>query len=98
MFGFSKRNNEELDNCINMLLVEIRENGADAPEFPELLNRLERLHKLKSEEDNKQRVSPEVVWTVVGNIVCVVLVIGYEQKHVISSKAMTFIARLGNRN
>lgn len=97
MFGTSTRQNEKLDESIDMVLLNMNQFGPDSPEYPELLKSLERLYKLRFREETQKRVSPDVIFTVGGNLLCVLIIVAYEQKNVISSKAMTFVARLTNR-
>jgi len=97
MFGFNKPENEKLDACIDAILDSMKIYGPEAPEYPELLKSLERLNTMKSEDETKRRVSPEVIFTVAGNVLCVLIIVAYEQKHVITSRATTFIARMTNK-
>lgn len=98
MFGISKQEEGKLDEIVDRVLADMKQYGPDSPEFPELLKTLEKLYQLKSVDETHKQVSPDVIFTVLGNVACVLVIVAYEQKHVISSRAMTFIARLTGRS
>lgn len=96
MFAFRKKEKSELQEAIDAVLNEMKTFGPDSPEYPKLLKTLKVLCKMKADE-GRRPVSKDVVWTVLGNIGCVLAIVAYEQRHVMTTKAMTFIARLGGR-
>lgn len=56
-------------------------------EYALLLERLERLTKLK-EDRFRDKITPDGVLMVVGNLLGVGIIVGYEHAHVITSKAL----------
>lgn len=80
-----------LDEPIEKVLKEMKEYGPDAPEYPKLVAHLERLIRLKQEE--KSKVSPDTMAIVIGNLVGILIIVSYEQSHVMVSKGVGFILR-----
>ena len=64
--------------------------GPDTEEYPRLMDNLERLVRLK---EIKPRVSPDTMAIVVGNLFGILIIVAYEQKHVMVSKALGFLGR-----
>lgn len=62
-------------------------------EYEVLLTKLERLEKLKNAARSK-RTSRDVVVTGLFNLGCVVAIVAYEQRHVMTSKALGIIQKM----
>lgn len=93
MFGiFRKEEKSIYDEAIEKTLDDIHSYDPVDPEFASALNQLERLTKLKA-ESRKGRISPDTKAVVFANLVGILIIVGYEQKHVVTSKAMGFISR-----
>lgn len=93
MFGpFVKNDIPELKKPIDRVLTEMEEHGPDSPEYSNLLSYLERLIALKRGNLNS-RVSPDMMATVAGNLLGILVIVAYEQKHVMSSKGLGFILK-----
>ena len=87
MFGPFKRTEEKyLDELIERVVEDMQMFGPESEEYPKLVNTLERLHKLKAEK-KPSRVSPDTVAIVLGNLLGILIIVMYEEKHVITSKA-----------
>jgi hypothetical protein len=61
-------------------------------EYSNTLSYLERLVKLKA-EDKPERISRNTVAVVLGNLAGILLIVAYEQKHVMTSKAFGTILK-----
>lgn len=96
MFGRNKRHDPKLDENIDMFLENMVMLGAGAEEYEEQLKIVERLNRLKTGNSDK-RLSHDTIAVVIGNILCVVIIVAYEQKHVMASKATAFVARMTTR-
>lgn len=92
MFGRITKNDSILDEPIASVLREMEMTGPDTDEFPALLSYLERLSRLKTEK-RQSRVSPDTIAIVVGNLVGILIIVAYEQKHVMVSKGLGFILK-----
>jgi hypothetical protein len=86
------KRDSELDEPIDKLLEELRAYDPNSTEFAAAMEHLETLTKMRAEE-HRFPVSPETMALVVGNLVGILIIVGYEQKHVVTSKAMTMLNR-----
>ena len=80
-----RKKNNKLDIIVGTVYDEMLINTPDTEEFKAQLDNLERLTTLRSK---KAKVSPDTLAIVVGNLLCVLVVVAYEQKHVFTSKAL----------
>lgn len=85
---FRKDINEELLNSqITSTFVAMGEHGSNEEKYELLLQKQERLHKLK--RSHARRISPDTLCMVIGNVVGIVVVVAYEHAHVLTSKALS---------
>lgn len=90
---FRKSNKKDgLIDMENRILADMETYGPEAPEFPTLLDQLERIRALRSVQKPK-RISADTVVMVVGNVVVALIVVAFEQKHVITSKVQSFMQK-----
>lgn len=75
------------DVCKQMLPLE-----ADSDIFAKMNGQLEKLCTMKS-LNKDVRVSPDAKLAVIGNLIGIVLILGYEHAHTITSKAMSFVIK-----
>ena len=87
-----KRKKDPLDKHIEMLQQEMYLQQLSGEEYKKLMERMERLYKLKAETRRKP-VSNDTLALVFGNLAGILLIVAYEQKHVMSSKGLTQILR-----
>jgi len=66
---------------------------ADSDEYTKMVNNLEVLMKARSYDKDQTKVSKDTLWTVGGSIVGIVVLVGYEHAHIITSKALGFIVK-----
>jgi hypothetical protein len=88
---FAKNKDSALDDPIAKILVELHTANPDSEEYSIMVAHLERLIRLKVEV--KRRVSPDTMALVMGNIVGILIIVAYEQKHVMVSKGLGFVGR-----
>lgn len=81
-----------VDEAIGKVLTEMRTYDADTEEYKVAIDHLERLMKMRTEE-RRNRISPDTILIVAGNILCVLVVVGFERGHVMTSKAMGFVLK-----
>lgn len=84
------REKTDLEKATDELTNALRNEFEGSDEYKELLKRLEKLHALKEAEAPK-KLDPNTALLVGGNILAVVIIVGYERMNVIGSKAMNFI-------
>ena len=81
-----------LDEPINQVLREMKRVDPDSDAYSIMSKNLERLYRLK-EETQKSRVNPDVMAIVIGNILGILTIVAYEQKHVMVSKGLGFVLK-----
>jgi len=94
MEGYLKRNETitPLDEQIKAVLSEMETLGVNDPEYPKMLTYLERLTTIKA-NNRRNPVSYDTVALIFGNLAGILLIIVYEQKHVLTSKGFNQIIR-----
>jgi hypothetical protein len=95
MFGrfVKKKKPSVLDEPIAKILTDMNTYGPDSPEYPTLISHLEKLNRMKAEEGSKVRPSPDVMAIVVGNLLGILIIVAYEQKHAMVSRGLGFVIR-----
>lgn len=83
------------DGPIEKVLNEMREQPVESEEYATAVRHLETLTKLKADTKPK-RVSADTVWNVAGSLAGILAIVAYEQKHVMTTKAIGFIPKLKN--
>lgn len=97
---FSLKRNEpkpsRLEDTIDDMLVELKSHQSDSDEACTIVVNITKLVEaqatLKS-ADKASAVSPDVVATVVGNLVGIGMILSYEHVNVITSKALGFVMK-----
>jgi hypothetical protein len=74
-------------------VIEIMEQTNPGTEIYSIMaDNLHRLYEAKGKEP-KRGISPDTIVLVAGNVLVVVLILTYEQTHIITTKALSFILR-----
>lgn len=82
-----------LEKAIDTVFSEMSGHSTDSPEYAKMVEQLSKLYSLK-EIDSPKRVSPDTLAIVAGNLLGIVLIVGHERAHVVTSKALTFLLKL----
>jgi len=80
---------KEIDSVIEVMSIL----NANSDEYTAMAKNLEVLMKAKSYNKDGTKVSKDTVWTVVGSIASIVIIVGYEQAHIVASKAIGFVIK-----
>ena len=94
-WGFKKKSSS-LDDAIEQLFREMAGYDGDTEEYSKMVEQMDTLYKLKTvdaEASRTMRVTPDTVLFAVTNILAVLIVVGYEQKSVLTSKALMFLRK-----
>jgi hypothetical protein len=85
----------KLDEPIDKLLLVIDNDGPNHPDFEKRLEELNKLYQMKALEPKGfwSRFSADTVLIVVGGVVQVLIIVGYEHVHVVASKALGFVPK-----
>lgn len=81
-----------LEKEIDRVLEEMSKLLPDSSEYKTIGDNLEKLYKAKGESD-KLKVKPDTIILVVGNLLGIVLILGYEQTNIITSKALNLVIK-----
>jgi hypothetical protein len=94
MVGYFRRDpiGKSIDGQIMKILQEMDETETKSERYPDLMADLERMTKVRAEQRRVQ-VSQDTIALIIGNLAGILLIIAYEQKHVMSSKGFTQILR-----
>lgn len=80
------------DRPMERLLEELDRKEPGSDDYNTLLGRVDQMSHLQ-ERDRSRRVSPDTMWLVAGNIIGILVIVAYEQKHVMASRATNFILK-----
>lgn len=93
MLNLSKRDKRSnLEKEIDRVLQEASYLDPRSKEYAEVSENVEKLYKAKSYEKSRS-VSPDTLAVVAGNLLGIALILGYEQTHVITTKALGFVLK-----
>lgn len=85
-------NSLELDEAINRVLSRMQYLEPDSEEYGTLVQRLDKLYSMKNSSSNN-RISADAMITVGANLLGIILILGYERAHVVTSKALGFVVK-----
>ena len=84
-----------LEKTIDELIREMATVNGDSDEYAKMADQLVKLYKLKAvDNDAKKQLSPDTLALVGGNLLGILVIVGYEQKNVVASKALNFLMKL----
>lgn len=90
MFTENSGKKSELDHAISVVFTEMAGESSDSEEYAKMVEQLIRLYSLKPKP---KRISPDTLAIVVGNLVGVLIIVGYERAHIVTSKATNFVLK-----
>jgi hypothetical protein len=93
MFKKAPNTDPDLNVPINNVLTQMANFSAEDEEYAKMVDQLSKLYKLK-ELDKPQRVSADTWALIGGNLLGIMLIVGHERAHVVTSKALTFVGKL----
>ncbi len=89
---FRNETTTPVDDHITNILNEMNYVGVNSDAYPKLMEHLERFTALKAKE-RRAPVSRDTVALIAGNLMGILLIVAYEQKHVMTSKGFNQIIR-----
>lgn len=93
MFNQTPPEKSKLDEAIDNALSELAGPSADSEEYARMVDQLVKLHALKIAE-SRPRISPDVKATIAANLAGILVIVGHERAHIVTSKALGFIKKL----
>lgn len=91
-----KKKSSLLEDAIEQLFREMAGYDGDSEEYSKMVQQMDTLYKLKTvdaETSKVFKVTPDTVLLAAANILTVLIVVGYEQKSVLTSKALMFLRK-----
>lgn len=86
---FSREPREKLlDEQIEKVLLKMAETDVLSTDYPKLVAYLDRLMSMR-QKDRREPVSWDVLAQVAGSLLGIVIIVAYEQKHVMTSRGFT---------
>lgn len=92
MFREKIKRQSKLDEPIDKVLSEMTEFGPETGEYEKLLGNLERLQKMRKEE-NPLIPSGDAIVTAAGSLLGILLIVKFERFNVLTSKATGMLLR-----
>ncbi len=89
---FTKKEKTDLEKEIDEVLKTLKCVNPYSEEYGIIVGNLEKLYKLKNGE--KKCVSPDVIANIVGALLEIGFILGFERLNVITSKALGFVRRV----
>ena len=85
----------ELEKTLSDLMREMASLNGDSPEYANMAENLVKLYKLKEvDQDSKKQLSYDAILAASANIAGILIIVGYEHKNALSSKALGFVQKL----
>lgn len=84
---------ENLTRAIDKAFVDLNCHTSEKDEYAKTVDQLTKLYSLK-EDPSRSRVSKDTLALVSGNLIGILLIVGHERAHVVTSKALTFLGKL----
>jgi hypothetical protein len=82
----------KLEIAIDEILFQMGNQPPDSSEYGKLLERVEKLHKMK-ENEKPSRVTPDTWVLAATNLIGIAVIVHHEHINVITSKALSFVQR-----
>lgn len=82
-----------LEEEIDRVLAQMKTQAAEDTEYAAMVKQLNRLYKLK-DLDRPQRVSPDTLAIIAGNLTVALLIVKYERLEIVTSKVQSFLLKL----
>lgn len=82
-----------LEKAIDRVLAEMDNETVDSEEYARMSDQLVKLHAMKTTE-SRSRISPDTLATIVANLAGIIIIVGHERVHIVTSKALGFVMKL----
>lgn len=92
MFARIQREDSALVKEIDNLYSNMSDLDRSSDDYAAMVNQLTKLYKLK-EINSRKRVSPDTLAIVAGNLAGILMIVGHEKAHVVTSKALSFVLK-----
>jgi hypothetical protein len=87
-----QKDDDQLIAAIDVLYAKMSDLSPESREYAAVVDQLQKLYSLK--DNSKSYVSPDTLAMVAGNLAGILLIVGHERAHVVTSKAINFLLKL----
>ena len=84
---------ESLEKAIEQIYMEMASYDAESKEYAKCVKQLSTLYSLRPKKE-ALRVSPDTLVIVAGNLIGIGIIVAYESRNVVTSKALNFVMKL----
>jgi hypothetical protein len=92
-FRNPNNNQNGLEEVIDRALFEMQDFDSGSEEFARIVDQLDKLFKMKAYGKNESSLNMNSLLAVIGNVVGIFSILGYEKAHVVTSKAISFVMK-----
>lgn len=89
---FGNNEKTQLDETIEQIEREIQIHVGDPKQVAKLTKQLSTLYTLR-DKHRRKGVNPDTLWLVGGNLLGILIVVGYERGHVIATRALSQVIK-----
>lgn len=93
----SSTNKDGLSKAIDSLLEEMSDLNGDDPEYAKMADQLTKLYGLKEIDhkvESNSHVSADTLAVIGANLAGILMIVGHERAHVVTSKALSLLLKL----
>lgn len=97
MFTKKSSNKDGVSQAIDSLLEEMSALSGDDPEYAKMADQLTKLYSLKEIDhkvESSSRVSADTLAVIGANLAGILMIVGHERAHVVTSKALSLLMKL----
>lgn len=81
------------NEALTTALTELPSLSADSAEYTAAIKNIEALYSVRSSEKKRRAISADTALVVAGNLAGIIMILGYEKAHVVTSKALSFVLK-----
>lgn len=94
MFPKQTVTDSDLQEVATILKRKLTDDTVDADQFAKILDQYTKLIMLQHAERQQNKISKDVLATIVANLAGIGVIVGHERLHVVTSKALSFVMKL----
>lgn len=83
----------ELDKAITAAFAVLDATPTYSDQYAKTVDQITKLCAIRDSSKNQNGVSPDVLATVLGNLLGIAIIVGHERAHLVTSKALNFIMK-----
>lgn len=82
-----------LDETIEDLHMQMESLTIEEKEYTTAVDNLVKLYEVKGKYEKPNNVSKDVLYATIGNLLGIGMILGFEQTHVVTTKALSFVMK-----